>query len=152
MSEQPQRWTKATEYPDMWSDPDDGPGNSADEAATRLRRLQRAIEAGAEPEALVEAINRAKEERDAALIELDRVPVTRASSRAEVDALIDHLSVIGGTCGMPSRRTYNGSTRNCGSTWSIAQKKGPWMWSSNRPVGIVSVSEGGLEPPPPFGD
>jgi hypothetical protein len=54
-----------------------------------------AIEAGAEPEALVDAINRAKEERDAALIELDRVPVTRASSRAEVDALIDHLSVIG---------------------------------------------------------
>ncbi|HEY4457319.1 MAG TPA: recombinase family protein [Pseudonocardiaceae bacterium] len=67
----------------------------ADEAATRLRRLQRAIEAGAEPEALVDAINRAKEERDAALIELDRVPVTRTSSRAEVDALLDHLSVLG---------------------------------------------------------
>jgi hypothetical protein len=60
-----------------------------------LRRLQRAIEAGAEPEALVDAINRAKEERDAALIELDRMPVTRASSRAEVDALLDDLSMRG---------------------------------------------------------
>jgi hypothetical protein len=88
----------------------------ADDAATRLRGLQRAIEAGAEPEALVDEINRAKEERDTALIGLDRVPVTRASSRAEVDALIDHLSVTGEVCGMPSRRTCNGSTGNCGST------------------------------------
>jgi uncharacterized damage-inducible protein DinB len=28
MSEQPQRWTKATVYPDMWVDPNDDPRNS----------------------------------------------------------------------------------------------------------------------------
>lgn len=28
MTEQPERWTQATTYPDMWADPDDDPRNS----------------------------------------------------------------------------------------------------------------------------
>ncbi|WP_204449421.1 recombinase family protein [Actinokineospora baliensis] len=65
------------------------------DAETRLRRLQAAIEAGANPTALVDALNRAEAERDAARIELDALPAGRAASAAEVDSMIDYLDTIG---------------------------------------------------------
>jgi hypothetical protein len=65
------------------------------DAETRRRRLQAAIEAGADPAALVEGINRANAERDAARTELDRLPASRTRSRAEVDAMIDYLTEVG---------------------------------------------------------
>lgn len=66
-----------------------------DDAETRLRRLQAAIEAGADPAALVDAINRVQEERQAARVDLDQLPANRALSRAEVAALVNELGSIG---------------------------------------------------------
>jgi hypothetical protein len=60
-----------------------------------LRRLQEAIEAGASPAALVDAINRAQEERDVAREGLARLPAGVTVGRAEVEAMIDFLSVVG---------------------------------------------------------
>ncbi|GLZ37152.1 recombinase family protein [Actinokineospora sp. NBRC 105648] len=65
------------------------------DAKTRLRRLQAAIEAGANPTALVDALNRAQEERDAAQVQIDATPTARAATRAEIDAMIDHLADLG---------------------------------------------------------
>jgi hypothetical protein len=67
----------------------------ADDAETRLRRLQQAIEAGASPAALVDAINRAQEEKDIAREELARLPAGAAVGRAEIEAMVDSLEVIG---------------------------------------------------------
>lgn len=65
------------------------------DAETRLRRLQAAIEAGADPAALIDALNRAQAERDAARTELDALPASREVGPAEVDAMIDYLDTIG---------------------------------------------------------
>jgi hypothetical protein len=67
----------------------------ATQAETRLRRLQQAIEAGASPAALVEPINRAQQERDAAEEELARLPVGVRVGRAEVEAMVDSISALG---------------------------------------------------------
>lgn len=50
---------------------------------------------GANPAALIDAINRVQEERDAARAELANLPATRTVTRAEVDAMIDYLGDIG---------------------------------------------------------
>jgi DNA invertase Pin-like site-specific DNA recombinase len=65
------------------------------DAETRLRRLQQAIEAGADPSALVEPLNRAAEERNAARSDLDALPATRGLDHAEVVELIDQLGNVG---------------------------------------------------------
>ena len=57
----------------------------------RLRRLQQAIEAGANPAALVDALNRAEEERQAARTDLDRIPAGGVLSCADITAMIDEL-------------------------------------------------------------
>ena len=61
-------------------------------AETRLRRLRTAIEAGVEPDALVEAINDAQAQRAAARAELERAPERTTANVAEVYARIDSLS------------------------------------------------------------
>jgi len=65
------------------------------DAETRLKRLQDAIEAGANPVALVGAINRAQEECDVAREELARMPSGRAIGQAEIEARIDMLAEMG---------------------------------------------------------
>lgn len=65
------------------------------QAKTKLSRFQQAIEAGADPAALVEPLNRAKAERDAAEEELARLPVGVTIDRAEVEAMVDSLAVVG---------------------------------------------------------
>ncbi|MER6805844.1 MULTISPECIES: DUF664 domain-containing protein [Streptomyces] len=40
MSDQPTRWTRATVYPDMWTDPDDDPRNNEDSPEGELATLQ----------------------------------------------------------------------------------------------------------------
>ncbi|WP_346072590.1 recombinase family protein [Saccharopolyspora thermophila] len=65
------------------------------EATTRLHRLQAAIEAGADPAALIEAINTAQAERAAAQAELDNTPVAHTLSDAEIHAMIDSLGDVG---------------------------------------------------------
>jgi O6-methylguanine-DNA--protein-cysteine methyltransferase len=61
----------------------------------RLRRLQQAIEAGANPTALVGALNRAEEERQAAHDDLDRIPTGRVLSHTDIAAMIDELGDVG---------------------------------------------------------
>ena len=65
------------------------------EAEQRLRRLHAAIEAGVDPTALVEPINRAQEELEAARVEQQHVPAARTMGQAEVEAMIDYLGDIG---------------------------------------------------------
>jgi hypothetical protein len=57
--------------------------------------LQRAIEAGANLAALVDALNKAQQERQAARTDLNRIPVLPALSHADTAALIDDLGDVG---------------------------------------------------------
>lgn len=65
------------------------------EAETTLRRLQAAIEAGADPAALVDPLNRAQERVMASRLERDRAPSPRGLGRAEVEAMLDYLGEVG---------------------------------------------------------
>ena len=63
----------------------------AAEARTKVRRLQDAIAAGANPAALVDPINAAQAELEAAEADQARQPESKTISRAEVYAMIDYL-------------------------------------------------------------
>lgn len=65
------------------------------DAQTQVRRLQDAIKAGADPAALVEAINDAQATRAAAQAELDNSPEPAAIGEAEVYAMVDSLGDVG---------------------------------------------------------
>ncbi|TDD83444.1 hypothetical protein E1202_25335 [Saccharopolyspora karakumensis] len=65
------------------------------DARTQVRRLQEAIEAGADPAALVEAINEAQATRAAAQAELDSSPDPAAIGEAEVYAMVDSFGDVG---------------------------------------------------------
>ena len=65
------------------------------DAEKRLRRLQQAIEAGANPAALVDALNKTEEERQAARADLDRIPTGRVGSHADIATMIDELGDVG---------------------------------------------------------
>lgn len=54
-----------------------------------------AIESGANSVALVDAINRAQEEREAARKELEQLPSGRTLDIAEVHAMVDYLGDVG---------------------------------------------------------
>ncbi|HEU5474326.1 MAG TPA: recombinase zinc beta ribbon domain-containing protein [Actinophytocola sp.] len=62
-----------------------------DKTETELRRLQDAIKAGANPAALVGAINQAHEQYEAALAELHALPADHTIDRAEIYARLDSL-------------------------------------------------------------
>lgn len=64
------------------------------EAESRLKRLHAAIEAGAEPAALVEPINDTQATRTAAQAELDAMPNQHALTETDVHALIDSLGDV----------------------------------------------------------
>lgn len=64
------------------------------QANVRLRRLQAAIEAGAAPVALVDAINKAQAEHSAAQSELDNLHRPHSPTASDVAALIDDLGDI----------------------------------------------------------
>jgi len=66
-------------------------------AEARLRRLQAAIEAGADPAALVEGLNEAQAERVAARAELENISVPDLLADAEIYAMIDLLGDVGAT-------------------------------------------------------
>jgi hypothetical protein len=65
------------------------------EAETRLRRQQAAIEAGADPAALIDPLNRAQERVMAARLERDQAPSSHTLRRAEVEAMLDYLGDVG---------------------------------------------------------
>jgi hypothetical protein len=64
-------------------------------AEKRIRRLQQAIEAGANPVALVDALNRAEEERQAARNDLDRIPSAYTLNCADIAVVVDELGDVG---------------------------------------------------------
>jgi hypothetical protein len=61
----------------------------------RLRRLQQAIEAGANPAAVVDALNRAEQERRAAHADLDRIPARHVLTYADIAVMINDLGDVG---------------------------------------------------------
>jgi hypothetical protein len=66
--------------------------------AGTLRRcgaLQAAIEAGADPAALIDPLNHAQEREMAARLERDQAPSSHTLGRAEVEALLDYLDDVG---------------------------------------------------------
>ncbi|MQA27207.1 MAG: hypothetical protein GEU94_17475 [Micromonosporaceae bacterium] len=65
------------------------------DAETRLRRLQAAIEAGADPAAFVDAINEAQTQRASARAQLDGARAPESLTEAEVYAMIDSLGDVG---------------------------------------------------------
>jgi hypothetical protein len=67
------------------------------DAETRLRRHRAAIEAGVDPAALVEVINDAQSEREAARAELDSITEPETLTDAEIYAMIDSLGDVGAT-------------------------------------------------------
>ncbi|MFC4084935.1 hypothetical protein [Amycolatopsis samaneae] len=68
-------------------------------AETKLHRLQAAIEAGAEPVALVDSLNRAQAEKAAAEAELANMTEPSALDRAEIYAMVDSLGDVGAALG-----------------------------------------------------
>ena len=118
------------------------------EAEQRLRRLQSAIEAGVDPAALVEPINRAQQEVDAARAELQHNPTVQTLSRAEIDAMIDYLGDVGSAF---NRAEPAHLEELYGSLClEVIYEPGERIAQlSIRPRGVVNVSEGGLEPPRP---
>ncbi|MCG3754771.1 hypothetical protein [Amycolatopsis sp. Poz14] len=64
------------------------------DAESRLRRHQAAIEAGADPAAVVEAINTAQAEREAARAELQHLPKASVIEAAEGYARLDSMDDV----------------------------------------------------------
>jgi Recombinase zinc beta ribbon domain len=86
--------------PDM----DEAKARRAD-AEARLRRYQRAIGAGVEPAALVDAINQAQAERTAAQAYIDSAPLDDTLDVAEVYAMLDaYNELVDGLRDAPAAR------------------------------------------------
>jgi hypothetical protein len=64
------------------------------DAETQMRRLQLSIEAGVEPAAFADALNRALEEREAARADLDRVPTTNVLTEKKIAEIVDGLGNV----------------------------------------------------------
>ncbi|OKK00272.1 hypothetical protein AMK34_01055 [Amycolatopsis sp. CB00013] len=97
------------------------------QAKTRLTRLQEAIEAGADPGALIEPLNRAKEERDAAEEDLARAPAEESIGRAELEAMVDAFGELGRQVGTVSPEDFRSSTARSAWRWPTTQKSGRSM-------------------------
>jgi hypothetical protein len=93
-------------------------------AEARLQRLRAAIEAGVEPNALVESINDAQQQRAAAKAELENTPALNVLDTAEVYALIDSLAMSAGNSTAPTRRSWRTSTTSYGWKWSMTPRPG----------------------------
>jgi hypothetical protein len=87
-------------------------------AEKRLRRLQQAIETGANPLALVDALNRAEEERQAAPNDLDQMSSARMLSHTDIAMIIDELGDIGRLLIEPTPPVWKSYTPRSGWKWS----------------------------------
>jgi hypothetical protein len=122
------------------------------DAETRLSRLRAAIEAGADPAALVESLNAAQEQRAAAQAELAIAkPDPWELSEAEIYAMIDSLGDVGAaslTRAAPARMQKIYKSLRLEMIYDNDQRAVDVVI---KPLGgLVGVSEGGLEPPPPY--
>jgi site-specific DNA recombinase len=116
-----------------------------------LSRLRAAIEAGADPEALIESLNKAQQKRAAAKTETAAAkPEPWELTRAEVHAMVDTLGDVGAslTRADPAKtaKIYKGMRLE------LAYDHGEQALDAvTKPLGgFVRVSEGGLEPPRPL--
>lgn len=96
------------------------------QAKTRLTRLQEAIEAGADPGALIEPLNRAKE-RDATEEDLARAPAEESIGRAELEAMVDAFGELGRQVGNVGPEDFRSSTARSAWRCPITQKSGRSM-------------------------
>jgi hypothetical protein len=69
-------------------------GRGQQQPPLRMRRLQPSIEAGVEPAAVADALNRALEEREAARADLDRVPTTNVLTQKKTAEIVDGLGNV----------------------------------------------------------
>ena len=69
-------------------------GRGQQQPPLRMRRLQLSIEAGVEPAAVADALNRALEEREAARADLDRVPTTNVLTEKKIAEIVDGLGNV----------------------------------------------------------
>ncbi|HEY2204658.1 MAG TPA: recombinase family protein [Pseudonocardia sp.] len=120
-------------------------------AETHIRRLQEAIKAGANPAALVDALNQAHEERSAARALLDSLPLPQIISAADVEALVDHLGGLNNALTRANPSHLERLYRDVGLEMVYDPRENSVDVTIRPPlVGVVSVSEGGLEPPRPL--
>jgi hypothetical protein len=118
------------------------------DAETRMRRLQLSIEAGVEPAAVADALNRALEEREAARADLDRVPTTNVLTEKKIAEIVDGLGNVAELLNSadPSELAALYAALRLEMVYNAAAKI---VGVSIRPtgrgrVGVVTVSEGGL--------
>lgn len=112
-------------------------------AETHLRRLQDAIKAGANPAALVEALNQVYEERTAAQALLESVPVTSSLDRAKIETLVDHLGNLTRALQRASGADLQGLYRDIGLSLTYDPTGNAVDVAINPTlVGILRVSEG----------
>lgn len=76
-----------------WSKP--GISCSTPKSAYAAYSLQQAIEAGENSAALVDALNRTEQERQAAHADLDRIPARHVLSYADIAVMINELGDVG---------------------------------------------------------
>ena len=120
-------------------------------AETHMRRLQEAIKAGANPVALVDAINQAHEEATAARALLDGLPKASIISQADVEALVDHLGGLSSALSRARPDHLASLYRDVGLAMVYDPDDNALDVTIRPPlVGVVNVSEGGLEPPRPL--
>jgi hypothetical protein len=118
------------------------------DAERRLSRLRAAIEAGADPAALIESLNAAQEQRAAAQAELrvlkpDPTRLTDAEVYAMVDALGDVGASLNGASPDRMRKIYD--TLRLEMIYDYSERAVDVIV---KPLGgLVGVSEGGLELP-----
>ena len=116
------------------------------DAETRLSRLRAAIEAGADPAALVESLNAAQEQRAAAQAELRVLtPDPARLTDAEVYAMVDSLGDVGAALNRANpdriRKTYNSLRLEM-----VYDHEERAVDVIVKPSGGLCVSEGGLDP------
>ncbi|RSN39112.1 hypothetical protein DMC64_38910 [Amycolatopsis sp. WAC 04197] len=108
---------------------------------TRLARLQEAIEAGADPGALIEPLNRAKEERDAAEEDLARASAEELIGRAELEAMVDAFGELGRQVGNASPGRLQQLYGEIGLEMVYNARERTVDVTIRPPVGLMRVSE-----------
>ncbi|MQA11841.1 MAG: hypothetical protein GEU98_25500 [Pseudonocardiaceae bacterium] len=86
-----------------------------------------AIDAGVDPTAVVESINEAQAQREAARAELDGAPAPNTLDVAEVYAMIDSVGDVGTFLTVPARLGWRSCTRHCDWRWSTTPRPERWM-------------------------
>ncbi len=111
----------------------------------RLDRLTAAIEAGADPAALIEPLNAAQAQRIAAQNEMDAAPpAPTLLTRAQIQAIVDSLGDVGASLSRANPERLQGIYRSL-RVEMVYDHESRAVDVKIRPLGgLVNVSEGGL--------